>query len=365
MSQTEKKALKKVGKEVCFLSTGDGNPRNGEGAFIRLKNNDILHVYTAYFGNDGGDHCTADLCGMISSDEGETFGTPFLIKKKPPEALNLMSVSLLRMNNGDIGLFYIEKLPFGNSDKKVIDRYCLIRSSDEGKTFGDPVYCINDGDYHVINNDRVIRLANGKILIPSARHPVHERVGEGIGRANFFISDDDGRSFRKTSCELVTPFPEISKGLQEPGVYQLSDGRLWGYFRTNFGFQFEAFSSDEGESWTDVRPNLTFTSPRSPMLIKDVGKYTLAIFNPEPPHRMNPRPFGLDRTPFMVAVSEDRGESFCRFYLLEDDLQSSYCYPAVIEGEDYFLVSYYHSNGTDNFLNCEKIIKVALREISE
>ncbi|MBE6597606.1 MAG: exo-alpha-sialidase [Ruminococcaceae bacterium] len=363
MTEQRTKQFKKVGREVLFLSTGENNPRNGEGAFLRRKDGSVLHIYTAYFGDDGDDHATADLCGRISSDEGESWSDEFVAVKMGKDAKNVMSVSLLRMENGDIGLFYIEKLAYG--DNKVIDRYCLVRSEDEGISFGDPTYCIDEGDYYVINNDRVVRLRSGKIVIPAARHPVHEREGEGIGRANFFVSDDDGRSFRKTSCELVTPFPEVSKGLQEPGIYQLPSGRIWAYFRTNFGCQFESFSDDECESFTPVRPNLKFPSPRSPMLVKDVGKYTVAIYNPVPPHGLNPHPFGMDRTPFMLAVSEDGGLNFIRHYLIEDDPDNSYCYPAVIEGEDYFLVSYYHSAGTDNFLNCEKVVKIGFDEIAE
>ena len=34
--------MKKIGKQVLFLSTSEGNPRNGEGSFIRLKDGAIL-----------------------------------------------------------------------------------------------------------------------------------------------------------------------------------------------------------------------------------------------------------------------------------------------------------------------------------
>ena len=34
--------MKKVGKEVLWLSCSDENPRNGEGAFIRLKDGKIV-----------------------------------------------------------------------------------------------------------------------------------------------------------------------------------------------------------------------------------------------------------------------------------------------------------------------------------
>lgn len=364
MSKRVYRSWKKVGKEVLFLATGENNPRNGEGAFIRLKNGDILHVYTAYYGDDYNDHCSADLFGVVSSDEGESWSKPFCVVKKPEGAENVMSVSLLRMQNGDIGLFFLEKY---TKDGHILDRMKMLRSSDEGKSFGEPILCIDDGDYYVVNNDRAVRLNDGRILIPAALHSAFllDREGEdhGKGKVFFFASEDDGRSFKKLGCELVSPYLDISVGLQEPGVYQLDDGRIWAWFRTNLGFQYEAFSADGAESWSEIRPNLFFSSPRSPMQVKRVGKYTVAIYNPIPAHAANPLPFGMDRTPFMLSVSEDGGRTFARSYLIEDDLRNAYCYPAVIEGEDYFLVAYYHSNGTEQFLNCGKIVKIKFDEI--
>ena len=112
-------------------------------------------------------------------------------------------------------------------------------------------------------------------------------------------------------------------------------------------------------------PDFRFTSPRAPMLVKTVGSYTVAIFNPVPEGAYTAPPFGMDRTPLMLSVSEDGGNTFLRSYLLEDDPKNAYCYPAVIEVEGGFLVAYYHSNGTGQFLNCTKITKVLFEEISE
>ena len=50
-------------------------------------------------------------------------------------------------------------------------------------------------------------------------------------------------------------------------------------------------------------------------------------------------------------------------FYIEDDLDNGYCYPAIFEGENSFLVAYYHSNNTDVCLNSTKIIKVMYDEI--
>lgn len=360
------RSWKKIGREVHFLATGEGNPRNGEGAFIRLANGDILFAYTAYFGDDYHDHCTANICVCTSSDEGEHWSDPRVAIPMPDDAMNVMSVSLLRMQNGDVGMFYLKKEAYRGD---VITRYLLSRSSDEGKTWGEPTSCIEDTDYYVVNNDRVIRLFDGRLLFSAAVHPIG-KAKEGneavsIAKAHFFISEDDGKSFYDAGVELSSPVKNDTTGLQEPGVYQMDDGTVWAYFRTRLGCQYASYSHDGGKSWSDPQPDFRFTSPRSPMKVARVGKMTVSIFNPVPEHAGNRLPFGMDRTPFMLAVSEDGGQTFSSSYLLEDDLNNCYCYPAVIEGEDYFLVAYYHSNNTEQFLNCTKIVKVAFSELTE
>jgi hypothetical protein len=45
-------------------------------------------------------------------------------------------------------------------------------------------------------------------------------------------------------------------------------------------------------------------------------------------------------------------------------MENSYCYPAIMEVNDGFLVAYYHSDNTDACLNATKITKVSLDELS-
>ena len=73
--------MKKIGREVLFLTAGEGNPRNGEGAFIRLSDGRILYAFTEYTGDNWEDHCSASIAGIFSGDEGETWhGRKVLLK---------------------------------------------------------------------------------------------------------------------------------------------------------------------------------------------------------------------------------------------------------------------------------------------
>ena len=356
--------MKKVGKQVLLIPAGKGSSRNGEGSFITLKNGNILFGYTEFSSQGREDEDIARICAVLSEDGGESWSEPFALFEKPENALNIMCLSFLRMNNGDIGAFYIEKCLDGT------DKIMLTRSFDEGAGWSEPKNCIEgitEEDYYVLNNDRVIRLKNGRILFALARHTIHSAATDfPPGEICFFYSDDDGKAFKKSSQVLSCPFKNDPNGFQEPGLFEFDNGKIWCYIRTGLGFQFQCFSEDCGESWSEPEPNLFFSSPCSPMLVKNLKNLTVAIFNPIPEHilRDDEKEF-WGRTPFALAVSRENGKTFKQedLYYIEDDLNNGYCYPAILEREDYFLAAYYHSNGTNCCLNSTKIIKITFEEI--
>lgn len=237
-----------IGKIICDLIPNESNNRNSEGAFIRLKNNDILFVYTRYRGHGKEDHSEADLYGLISCDNGESFGEPVLIfSYEAVGADNIMSDSLIRMKNGNIGLFYLQK---ENETHTCIPYFTI--SEDEGKTRGKHIRCIKEDGYYVLNNDRVIILSNGKILIPIAQH-TYANGFYGPGKVFMCASDDEGESWYKISDDIKIDRTECKRrsfyaisNFMEPGIVQLENGTIWCYIRTDLGRQYESFSDDFG-----------------------------------------------------------------------------------------------------------------------
>ena len=157
-----------LGKIILDLPPSPGNPRNSEGAMLRLNDGSILFIYSRFCGSDAADDAAADLYALISDDEGEHFHSlgPVVFHAET-SAKNVMSVSLLRMENGDIGLFYLERR--GETDMRMM----LRRSADEGRTWTDPAICMPNSGYYVVNNDRVLRLCSGRILLPAALRWFH------------------------------------------------------------------------------------------------------------------------------------------------------------------------------------------------
>ena len=357
--------MKKIGKQVFFIPASGDNTRNGEGSFMRLKNGSIMFGYTEFIDNNREDEAHAQISVIFSCDDGETWCDKKVLFQKSENSVNIMCLSFLRMNNGDLGAFYIEK----NAD--LTDKLIFRRSADEGKSWSSPINCLDclsQQDYYVLNNDRVIKLKNGRILFAAARHSVYTNSTDfPPGEICFFFSDDDGNSWQKTNTELKCPFKNNPLGFQEPGLFEMSDGTIWCYIRTGLGFQFQSFSKDNGKTWSETEPNTFFSSPSSPMLVKNFKDLTVAVFNPVPEHilREDDEEF-WGRTPYTLAVSEDNGKTFTRekLFYIENDLNNGYCYPAIIEGADYILVAYYHSNNTDCCLNSTKIIKIMHDELA-
>ena len=204
------------GKEITLrLEPQPGNPRNSEGDFIQLQDGRILFVYTHFTGGTG-DHANAYLAGRYSSDKGKTWTKENVTILSNEGGMNIMSVSLLRLVSGEIALFYLRK----NSETDCIP-YLRI-STDEAMTWSEPIRCIDTIGYHVVNNDRLVQLQNGRIIIPTA---LHEETGSGMnpkGLIMCYYSDDLGKSWSK-SLQVANPENTV---LQEPGIIELEDGKL-------------------------------------------------------------------------------------------------------------------------------------------
>lgn len=364
--------LQKVGKVVLDLRPSAGNPRNSEGAFLELKDGRLLFVYSRFVGQSRSDDGVACLAARYSADDGETWTEDDEIVATPEEhgAVNLMSVSLLRMMNGDLGMFYI--LRYGLHDTRLH----LRRSVDEGRTWGAPVRCIPGPGYYVTNNDRVIRLKSGRLIVPAAYHKRRgdsEREWKSFdarGIAHFYLSDDDGATWREARDYGVIPVPRSTSGLQEPGVIERSDGVVWCWSRTDMGYQYESYSTDGGETWSLPVPSV-FTSPCSPLSMKRIPStgQLLAVWNPVPNYMTRVyEKHTSGRSPLVGAISSDEGATWGHYFALEfEEDRGGYCYTGIHFTKDAAVLLAYCAGVPEDGskLSRLKMRKVALADITK
>lgn len=314
-----------------LLPPGPDNPRNSEGGFIKLHGGRLLLVYSHFYGG-ARDDSPSYLAGRYSADGGRTWGEDFMFL--PNEGLNTMSVSFLRLQDGRIVLGYLVRLREGKQQKL---QYMLRCSVDETQTWSEPVCCTRPSSYYVVNNDRLVQLQSGRLVIPAADHGTFDGQTLGQGVPVCFLSDDNGVTWR--SGERVRQQADADPlSLQEPAVVELRDGLVMMLCRTAGGCQYAAWSRDGGETWSAMGPT-ELISPVSPASIRRIPATgdLLLIYND---HRdVGPQYVGK-RTPLVAAISRDEGETWKTRQVLEDDSEGWYCYTAIHFEDDTVVLAY-------------------------
>ena len=320
---------------VLDLQPSEQNPRNSEGSFVQLKDGRILFIYSHFTSGDG-DYASAFLAQRISGDQGKTWSEESKTLENEG-GLNTMSVSLLRLRSGEIALFYARK----NSHKDC--RPVMRTSKDEAQTWSEPIDCIPDKlGYFVLNNDRVIQLDNGRIILPLSLHEAPDMPWSDSGVLQTYFSDDNGNSWM--AGETVSNPDRVV--LQEPGLIVLRDGRIMMFIRTDAGVQYISYSQDDGYSWSPAGPS-EIPSPLSPASIKRIpasGDLLMAWNNNDG----KIEEISGKRTPFTVAISKDDGQNWQFTKNVEDNPDGWYCYTAIECVGDHVLLAYCAGNRKEN-----------------
>ncbi len=363
------------GKIVLELPPQPGNPRNSEGSFLNLKDGRLMFVYSRFIADSASDVAPSCLAARYSSDGGETWSEDRILftreqfDRPGQPCQNIMSVTLRRMQDGALGMFFGIRYDF--LDAKLH----LVRSYDEGETFGELTCCVPGLGYFVTNNDRVIQTSSGRWIVPCNYHRMKDDPGKDqYSYHGFFdyraiscfsVSDDDGRNWREAADCCYIPHGGSNAGLQETGLVELKSGVLWAYSRTDMGTQYMSWSLDDGEHWSTPEPSRYFTSPCSPLSVKrGPGGELLAAWNPAPAYTTRGlNSYGFARTPMAVAVSTDEGRSFGEPVILED-APGGYCYIAIHFESDSVLLAYCAGSPDDGgCLNRLRVRKLPLSEL--
>lgn len=332
------------------------NPRNSEGSFATLGDGRLLFCYTQFRGG-AHDHSAARIVGIESADGGTTWGAPREVIANEG-ASNVMSVTLLRLKSGKLAIFYLRKNSW--TDCRPYVRI----SGDDGASWGEPVLVVAAPGYFVLNNDRVIQLAGGRLVVPVGFH--RSRAADPGSAASFdsrafalwYLSDDEGKTWREAKSWWAIPVPSGS-GLQEPGVVELADQSLLSFARTDRGHQYEMRSKDRGETWSPPQPG-PLASPTSPASIKRIPGTSrlLAVYNDH--SGKFPFPKGK-RTPLVAAVSDDGGTTWHSHKALETDPDGWYCYSAIHFTGDHVVLAYCAGDKIVGGLNRLRIRRIALK----
>ncbi|TWT65323.1 exo-alpha-sialidase [Allorhodopirellula solitaria] len=301
------------------------HPRYTEGSIITLQDGSLLFAVTEFHGS-GSDFAHAHIIGRRSTDGGRTWSASRVLHANTG-SMNVMSVTLRRLANGAIAMFYLQK----NSHSDLTP-YLRI-STDEAETFGDPVQISSTPGYHVVNNDRVTELSTGRLLMPAASSP--DVATDNHFRSHCFLSDDGGKTWR----DGIGNVDADKRGAMEPEVVELKDGRIMMLARTQLGYPGKAYSEDGGDTWGPLT-SLGVQGPEAPATVRRIpstGDLLLIWNNTYTPGAGH----GGKRTPLTAALSRDEGEAWTVVGNLESDPSRTFSYISLTFVRDRAVMSYW------------------------
>ena len=321
---------------LLVLRASKDFPRISEGDLVELPDGRLCVVYSRFTGG-GGDESAADLAAQTSADGGKTWSPPRIVVKNEGRC-NVMSASLLRLKSGELLLCYLRK----DSQATSCNLY-VRRSRDQLATLGEPTRVTLLEGYHVVNNGRVVQLAGGRLIVPAVLHTGFDASGKkvtpfvGQGVPLVYFSDDEGRTWKRDETP-ITPTTKRKLTLQENGVVELTDGRLWMYMRTAHGSQYGCWSTDRGLHWSEPQPT-PLASPCSPATVGRCpwsGRLACVWNDYRGDHSFTPP----HRTPLCLATSSDEGRTWGKSVALESDPKGSFCYTSMTWGRDRLYLTY-------------------------
>ncbi|MFO0821281.1 MAG: sialidase family protein [Pirellulales bacterium] len=306
------------------------NPRYSEGSIAVLRDGSLLYATTEFQGS-GSDFAKARIVGRMSKDGGLNWDETRVLQENVGKR-NVMSVSWLRptlpqRDSHPLLMFFLQKDGFQDLDIYVRE------SIDEGKEFGLARQVTSQKGYHVMNNDRVVRLSTGRLLCPIASTADVEK--ENHFRSSCVISDDGGKTWRHGRGSVDQP----KRGAMEPEVIELEDGRVLMIVRTQLGYIAAATSDDGGDSWGEPA-SWKVRSPESPATLRRVPTtgQLLLVWNDQ---FVAGAGHGGKRNPLAAALSSDEGKTWSPPVVLENATAQQYAYASLIFHQDRVLLSYY------------------------
>lgn len=313
------------GERSIICPADSSNPRNTCADITKLSDNRLLLGYTKYSG--GGDDWNESIIeGKISNDCGKTWDSSFTIQKNIGR-LNVMNPSFLRLNNGELWLFFL--VWNSSADCKLYYK----KSTNEGITWSIPEMISNRDGYNIVTNCNVIQLSNGRIIAPIS-HMKTFADNFSLHKVSCVFSDDTGKTWKYSTNTLSF---QASPAL-EPVVIELGKGKILMYIRTMLQQIYYSVSTNFGTTWTIPMPS-GLPSGSAPACIKRLSKTKdlLIVWSPIPYSPAKP----YDRSLLTCAISTDAGVTWKKKKIIENNEKYEFSYPSITVIDDSVYLTYY------------------------
>lgn len=164
------------------------------------------------------------------------------------------------------------------------------------------------------------QLPSGRLIVPFGSFLPHTQPVPPTGRHETVIqySDDNGATWTESESKLISPcyegFNGNNEGACEPAIEPLDNGRIWMLMRTQAGFLYQSFSTDNGTTWQTAHASRFHTSTGPPNIMRHKnGSLVVCWNNCEMPPRADGQGVYGGRDALHIAVSDDEGSTWRGF----------------------------------------------------
>ncbi len=290
---------------------------------------------------------------LYSDDGGITWSEPYPALDENGQQLQGHCASLVNLSGDAIGLATLRYRPESTNqyDTEMVFR----TSEDQGHTWSPPRVmnqCLLRA--HALQ-DVMIRTVSGRIILP-----VYFAVGQGswheqgkpfVGgylNGNFVstdahfldphfcgsyvvYSDDEGATWQPNSdgeLFVVREFGGPSESAPEPAVVEVEPGKLMMIVRTGLGRLFQAWSDDNGESWSRLQPT-QLAGTQAPGQLRKFPQtgHLLVVWTQQSEREIRE---GFIRTRLSSAISRNGGGLWEHFQNVESLHEATHVEPGPI-----------------------------------
>lgn len=301
--KTNCKALK--GKELIF---GEDRPFRSCHAptLVELDNGDTL---AAWFG--GTAEKNPDTAIWYSRRKDGKWSYPKVLADK--EGIAHWNPVLFNAPDGRIILYY----KIGDNDNDWYTMYC--ESHDNGMTWTEPKELIpgDIGGRGPVKNKPIV-LHDGTWLAPAS---VEFKYWDSF----VDISKDNGKTWTASQFVPVSHIEFCGKGTIQPTLWESEPNKVHMLLRSTCGWIYRSDSEDGGKTWCEIYPTSLPNNNSGIDVVKLDGGTLALIYNPVG-ENWGPR------TPIVVSLSMDNGETWPYTCVLDDDedKEAEFSYPSIV-----------------------------------
>ena len=333
-----------------LMISQQAHPFSHTSSYVRLDDGRIFH------GSYG--------ASTTSSDNGMTWADTRLMRDTNGKQLYSQTIVRLAGKNaiGSIGEQRLRQelcwKPTWPTPYAQMKRSCQVlfwRSDDGGETWQLPVPVTPHGVHFQTLVDTAIRTSSGRIVVPVYSHLGQKTTGpqdqpllmsgklvrnQWLGTAGHFFdpgfctvvvcySDDEGQTWQRNDDGDLFILPEYSvyHSLYEPTVTEVKPGRLLMMMRTGLGRLFQAWSNDNGTTWTRAQPTSLAASHAPAQLRTLPNGHLLCVWTQETEEEVKA---GYVRTRLSSAISRDGGRVWEFFQNVESIHETTRVEPGPI-----------------------------------